>query len=139
MEKLLKFLIVHGKIAGYTDELKSKQEQRAATINKKTMWLLVGDYVDGTFSDFVNIPQAPRELKGVYITFGLSVDVDAVYYENKKKILAEIVSDRNELIHNLLANYDLTSIEDCRKIAGGPGLYGILSIEPEKIHLKADR
>jgi hypothetical protein len=116
MEKLLKFLIVNGKIAGYTDELQSKQEQRATTINKKTMGLLVGDYVEGTFSDIENIPQAPRDLKGVYITFGLSVDVDAVYYENKKKILAEIVADRNELIHDLIPNYDLTSIEGCRKI-----------------------
>ena len=118
MEKLLKFLIVNGKIAGYTDELKSKQEQRAATINKKTMGLLVGDYIEGTFSDIENIPQAPRDLKGVYITFGLSVDVDAVYYENKKKILAEIVADRNELIHDLISNYDLTSIKGCRKIEG---------------------
>ena len=116
MEKYLKFLIVNGKIEGYTDELKSKQEQRTETINKKTMGQLVGDYIDGTFSEFENIPQAPRELKGVYITFGLNVETDAVYYENKKKIMAEIVADRNELIHNLLPNYDQTSIEGCRKI-----------------------
>ena len=116
MEKLLKFLIVNGKIAGYTDELKSKQEQRTATINKKTLGQLVGDYVEGTFSGFENIPQPPTGLKRVYITFGLSVDVDAVYYENKKKILAEIVADRNELVHNLFPNYDMTSIEGCREM-----------------------
>jgi hypothetical protein len=116
MEKLLKFLIANGKIMGYTDELKSKQEQRTETIYKKTMGNLVGDYIVGTFSDFEKTPQVPRELKGVYITFGLSVDVDTVYYENKKKILAEIVADRNMLIHDLLPNYDLTSIEGCREI-----------------------
>ena len=37
MEKLLKFLIVNGKVAGYAGEIKAKIEQRAATINKKTM------------------------------------------------------------------------------------------------------
>lgn len=116
MEKLLKFLIVNGKIEGYTDELKSKQEQRTETIYKKTMGKLVGDYIEDTFSDFKNIPQTPRDSKRLYISFGLNLETDAVNYENKKKILAEIVADRNELIHNLLPNYDLNSIEGCRGI-----------------------
>jgi hypothetical protein len=116
MEKLLKFLIINGKIEGYTDELKSKQEQRSETIYRKTMGKLVGDYIEDTFSDFKEIPQTPKDSERVFISFRLNLETDSVYFENKKKILAEIVSDRNELIHNFLPNYDLTSIEGCREI-----------------------
>lgn len=116
LEKLLKFLIVNGKVEGYSREIKAKIDQRTETINIKTMGHLVRDYIEGTFSDCEKIPEAPIELNGVYITFGLSVETDAVYYENKKKALAEIVADRNELIHNLLPRFNPDSIDSCIEI-----------------------
>jgi hypothetical protein len=50
------------------------------------------------------------------MSFNFRIDCDEVYYEKRKKTLASIVSERNELIHHLLPRFNLQSIESCSEI-----------------------
>lgn len=113
LEQMLKYLIANGKVAGCASEIKANQEKRAAVINKQTMGVLVGDFLENTISNGEEIPEVPLELKEPFISFGFSVEIDDNVFERKKQALAAIVADRNELIHNFLPRFDPNSIESC--------------------------
>jgi hypothetical protein len=113
MEFFLKFFIANGKASGYSSDFISSQEKRAVGINKKTLGMLVGDYIENTFSQNDEIQEEPKELTEPYLQFGFRLGVDENFYETKKKALAELVADRNELIHNFLSRINLNSVKSC--------------------------
>jgi len=116
LEQLLKRIVAEGKISGCATELKILQAKRTAIINKQTMGLLVGQYIEqsnpGCKEEY---PSAPEELKDAFISFGFQTECDSFYYENKKKSLARMVSERNELIHNNLQP-DFASTISCEEL-----------------------
>ena len=111
MEHMLKFLVVHGTMAGYRSEIMANQEQRAAAVLKQTMGQVTGQFLENTYSVPEETADAPEELKEAYFSFAFRLKSDPVDYENKKQALASIVADRNELIHHLLPRLDTDSIE----------------------------
>ena len=113
LEQMLKYLIANGKVAGCASEIKANKEKRAAAINKQTLGVLVGDFLENTISNGEEIPEVPLELKEPFISIGFKLEIDENDYERKKQALAEIVKDRNELIHNFLPRFDPNSIESC--------------------------
>lgn len=113
LEQMLKYLIANGKVAGCASEIKANKEKRAAAINKQTLGVLVGDFLENTISNGEEIPEVPSELKEPFISIGFKLEIDESDYERKKQALADIVKDRNELIHNFLPRFDPNSIESC--------------------------
>lgn len=113
MERMLKYLITNGNVSGYISEIKANKEQRAETIHKQTMGQLVGQFLMDTHLGSDESTEEPEERKEAYLSLNFKVECDAVYYENKKKVLASIVADRNELIHHLLPGFNPNSTESC--------------------------
>lgn len=113
MERMLKYLITNGNVSGYISEFKANKEQRAEIIRKQTMGQLVGQFLEDTHIGCDESTEEPEERKEAYFSLNFKVECDAVYYENKKQVLASIVADRNELIHHLLPGFNPNSIESC--------------------------
>jgi len=61
MEHLLKFLVANGTSSAYASELKTNHEQRTATIYKKTMGKVVGEFLENTFSPSEETTNEPKE------------------------------------------------------------------------------
>lgn len=116
LEYLLKFVIANGNISGYASELKDKKVKRTAIINKQTMGQLVGQYIECSNPSREELSSEPEELKEGYISFNFRIECDSVYYETKKEALAIIVSERNELVHHLLPNFDAKSAKSCEEL-----------------------
>jgi hypothetical protein len=116
LEHLLKFIVANGSFSGYVSELNFKKEQRAASIQKQTMGQLVGQYIETTNPEYQDFADEPEDLKEAFFSFKFYTECDSVYYETKKDALAQIVSDRNELVHHMLPKFDTNSIESCIQI-----------------------
>lgn len=110
VEYLLKYVVANGNLSGSASQLQAKKKQIEIT-KKQTMGQLVGQYLDNTHSVCEEIKDDPVDLEEAYISFSFRLDVDAVYYETKKEVLASLVADRNELIHHLLPRLNPKSIE----------------------------
>jgi hypothetical protein len=116
LEQMLKFIVATGKVSGSCSELAAKQEQKVKAVRKQTMGPLVGEYLEGTYSGIENLIEAPSGLKEPFIQFGFWLEYSEVDYENKKKTLASVVSERNDLIHQLLPSFNENSIKSCLEI-----------------------
>ena len=110
IEHMLKCLVINGKLSGYPSELKTIQEQRKATIHNQTMGQVVRQFLENTFSAPEETRIGPEELKEKWISFRHTIECDDVFYEERKKALASIVAERNDLIHHLLPNNSFESL-----------------------------
>ncbi len=115
-EYLLKFILANGKFSGFISELKAIRTEQAARINKQTMGQLVSQYVENTHPDFEYKSDVPEKLKEPHFSFNFQIECDPSNYEAKKEALAEIVLERNELVHHLLPSFDVTSVQSCEGV-----------------------
>lgn len=114
MEQMLKYMIAHGHIHGDVNTLKTNLVRRKDSVSRKTMGQLMGDFMENAHGEMIET-EAPDEIK-VHMSFQFKVGCDEVYYDKRKKELAEIVSERNDLIHHLLPRFNLATIESCHEI-----------------------
>jgi len=80
------------------------------------MGQLIGQYIEISNPETREVLEEPKNLKQeqfIWFKYGLG---DSTYYDTKKKTLAKLVDDRNELIHHLLPQFDPNSIESCAQI-----------------------
>jgi hypothetical protein len=116
LEQLLKYLCVNEDISGFASQLQNLTEQRNASIHKQTMGQLVGQYINSVNPEPKELPAEPEEIEEAYVAFKFRIDCDAVYFEKKKEALANLVSERNNLVHHLLPKFDLSNPESCKTI-----------------------
>ena len=116
LEYLLKFIVTNGTISGYASELESIKVKRASSVNKQTMGQLVGQYIENSKPGKEKNTSEPEEITEAYFSFNFHVGTDMVYYETKKEALAQLVCERNELVHHLLPIFDATSAESCKML-----------------------
>ncbi len=115
IELMLKYLIANGQVSGYVSEFKQIHENKIECV-KKTMGMLVGEFVDSTFQSTNTSPNSRDERQEPYISFSFSVEADSDFYETKKRELKALVDDRNDLIHHLLPRFNTESIESFEEI-----------------------
>jgi len=116
LEHLLKFIVANGSFSGYASEVGLNIEQKAVSIQKQTMGQLVGQYLETTNPECQELSDEPDELKEAFVSFKFHTECDSVYFETKKDALAQMVSDRNELVHHMLPKFNTNSIESCIQI-----------------------
>ncbi|GAC27867.1 OST-HTH/LOTUS domain-containing protein [Brumicola pallidula] len=116
LEHLLKYVVANGKFSGFKSELEDIKVKQAATINSQTMGQLVGQYIETTHSISEAREDELQDGDETYFSFSFSFESDAVYYETKKADLANLVSERNELVHHLLPSFNTDSVASCEAL-----------------------
>jgi len=114
MEQMLKYLIAHGHIHGDQDTLEENLKRRKDSVSKKTMGQLIGDFMENAHGEMTEI-DAPDKSK-IHLSFQFKIDCDEMYFDKRKKELASIVAERNDLIHHLLPRFSLASTDSCHEI-----------------------
>lgn len=112
-EVMLKLLVSHGEISGYVCDLQDVKKKQTAMVMKQTLGQVTGKFLNDTHGDFEesNKELAELEEKKMHMTFSFRIQTDQDYFEKRKDILAKIVTERNELIHQLPLNFNLNSLE----------------------------
>ncbi|MUK94797.1 hypothetical protein GNP80_20535 [Aliivibrio fischeri] len=113
LEGLLKYVLTFRDIDGHISELQDIIELKKASISKHTMGQLVGQFTENK-SQNESIRSADDH-EEPYISFKFWIDNEE-FYLNKKKSLSKLVQERNKLVHHLLLELDLKSIDSCKHI-----------------------
>jgi len=116
LEQLLKFVVANGNLSGFASELNELKKQKAEKVSKQTMGALVGQYVENSNPESDSSSNEPEVLDEAYLSFSFNIECDGDYYERKKEALAQLVSERNDLIHHLLPRFDMKSVESCETL-----------------------
>ncbi|MEP5764959.1 MAG: hypothetical protein ABJ308_10200 [Halieaceae bacterium] len=117
MEAMLKFLVSRSNIEGKASELRSNQEKAVAAVTRQTMGNLVKSFVGSVYATPSEIEdEADVEIDEVWIRLSFRIEADSAHIEQRQAELNALVEERNKLIHQLLGEFDQTSIESCRKL-----------------------
>lgn len=116
LEHLLKYVVANGNLSGYSSELKDIQAKKAEVVKKQTMGQLVGQFLENTNPDYEAFSDEPEVLEEPHISFRFRIETDPKNHEEKKQALADLVNQRNELIHHFLPKFDSTSQASCEDI-----------------------
>jgi len=109
VEHILKYLLANGEISGYASEIEANRERQVTKIRKQTLGHLVGQYLDSTLSSSEEVRTEPEDIKEPWFSFRHRIECSNDHYEERKKTLAAIVEERNDLIHHLLPKWDMNS------------------------------
>ncbi len=116
LERLLKFVVANGNLAGFSSEIKTLKQDQVNKVHKQTLGTLVGQYVENSNPDSNAQSSEPEDLYEAYISFSFRIECDEDYYKSQKETLAQLVCDRNDLIHHLLPRFDMNSAESCEAL-----------------------
>ena len=117
LERLLKFVIANSNLAGFSSELRRLKQEQESKVHKQTLGTLVGQYSEISSPDSNAQSTEPEDLHETFISFSFRIERDEDCYESQKEILAQLVSDRNDLIHHLLPRFDINSAESCETLS----------------------
>jgi hypothetical protein len=133
LEQLLKFVVANGNLSVFASELNELKKQKAEKVSKQTMGALVGQYVENSNPESDKQSTEPEEINEAYFSFSFRIECDDDYYESRKEALAQLVAERNDLIHHLLPRFDMKSAESCESLCKE------LDEQSDKIRLEINR
>lgn len=111
LERMLKQLVAHGRIAGPAKELKDLQQALADSLHKLTMGQVAGRFTDDILSDAGDIDDGPEIISEPWITIGVRLDPDDPFNSNLQEGLRTVVEERNHLVHHMLGQWDRNSVD----------------------------
>jgi hypothetical protein len=106
MEHLLKFIATCVYSAPIS-KLQEKLEAQKQSVQKKTM----GQSIEPFFSALKAPEKAPEEIHEIWLSFNIDIGMDATEQAQWKERLGTLIDERNWLIHHLLPEWNITSIE----------------------------
>ena len=115
MELMLKHILSAYSISGYAGEIESNTKNRREQVRRKTFGFLTENYLVNTNKEYKTPIVNLSEDKKFYFDLNLNIECDPAYFARKRQSLKTIVKDRNKLVHELLMDFDLNSVEGCFK------------------------
>jgi len=110
LEQMLKFLISRSFLQGSAGDLKDNFRKNVSKASQKTMGNLVKEYIERIYLGEQKIDETKFSVQ-------FQVKANDEYINERKTALNDIVAQRNKLIHQMLASFNQTSIESCRKLS----------------------
>lgn len=116
IEAMLKQLIVDSNLKGPVREIKARLEDKKNSIDRHSMGTLTREYFkmfSAKASDFHDYPEDREE---PWMSFSVSIENEEGTIPQQRRAFSFMVSERNRLIHQMLANFDPDSIDSCQKL-----------------------
>ncbi len=111
LEFMLKDIIAHSKIDGPTDRITDIYKRQIQEVKRKTLGQLVKPYLNTISTRPVDWNEGRPQDEWVWIRFVQGLSADAI--DSIRVVLTELVSERNSLIHTMLAEYDEDNADNC--------------------------
>lgn len=125
METILKFLIAQRKISAPISQLKTVVEHQTKAVSNKTLGYALGVFLNDIYTLQITDQeeqnqeeqyQKPAEIMVSY-SFSLEAETnDPSYLQSRKDSLAEVLRQRNDLVHHLYPRINQASIESWREV-----------------------
>jgi hypothetical protein len=114
VEAQLKRLVLICEFAAHNSDFADRLSVRTAEVRTKTMGNLAKELHARLFGTPVE-PEVQESVTDLFVRIGLCVDANPNYVAQQKKLLSELVLERNSLIHQDLADFDPNSEDSCRR------------------------
>ena len=113
LEVMLKLLVSNGNITGYVCDLQLIKEQKKEKVMRQTLGHVAGQFLENTYGEYQEHDEELDELgeKKMHVSFSYKIQSDENHYQRTKENLAQIVQERNDLIHHFILNYNLNSMD----------------------------
>jgi len=115
-ERMLKLIIVRSDVRGYASELARIQQDKIKDTEFKSMGKLVGEFFNTVYSTVPSNDGPANEFNEIWTAFGFRIGANKDAMDHRKRQLAELVKERNWLIHSALAELDFNSEESCKRL-----------------------
>jgi len=115
IEAAFKHLLSVSQLEGTEKTISDQLGKNQTRLEKKTLGNLVGEFKKNILGD-ANQSEPKPNFSGAEISFSFKVTYDPDFLEIQKRTLASIVNERNNLIHQKLASFDTSSVEDCHNL-----------------------
>ena len=111
VEYILKYLVSNGRTSGDENTLMSRHVKRMKSVSKRTMGTVAGDFFNEIFGDDEFLDSQPEDPKKIHISIAFRIETEEKHFELRRDKIAELVADRNELIHHLVPRLNTESID----------------------------
>lgn len=115
IEKNLKLILSNNYISGPISEIPKLKKEKESFVHKQTMGMLINDFVNNTVNSRPE-EQDPDDINEPHLRIAFTIETDNTRFEERKILLSELLKERNNLVHHLLSEFNLSSIEDCIKL-----------------------
>ncbi len=119
LEILLKFIIANGKVSAPISQLKTVVDRQAKAIKNKTLGHALGVFIENFHNSFTNSESGHLDSTEIVVSYSLTIEHNPdnpSHHEARRNALAEILKQRNDLVHHLFLKIKPTSIESWREI-----------------------
>lgn len=116
MEAILKYLVSRSKLEGSIESLKDIHDKQVDTVSRQSMGNLVKALFTSVYSDNENSYKELTEITEAQFAFSFTVKASNDVIKQRRASLERIVQERNNLIHQMLSDFDQTSIQSCRNL-----------------------
>ena len=117
LEAGLKHLISISQVHGKPEELKAHSAKRFESVRKQPLGPVVERYLGECQAEEVTSPEG-KDADGFWVSFGIRMKGDEAWLKKRQQALADLVAERNALIHHDLAERDFNSVESCAQLMG---------------------
>jgi hypothetical protein len=117
LEAGLKHLISISQVHGKPEELKAHSAKRFESVRKQPLGPVVERYLGECQAEEVTSPEG-KDADGFWVSFGIRMKGDEAWLKKRQQALADLVAERNALIHHDLAERDFNSDECCTELMG---------------------
>jgi hypothetical protein len=114
VEAQLKRLVLICDLAAPSGDLLAGLADRAAELLKNTMGNLVNELDTRLYGTPAEL-EVQEPITELFVRIQFRLDADPNYVAQQKKMLHDLVQERNALIHQDLADFDPNSAESCRR------------------------
>ena len=116
MEAMLKLLISRSRLEGTTEELRANHDKAVDDVSRQTMGNLVKRFVSSVYGGSEETASSEVENDQVWFSFSFKIEASPEEIERRRAMLNTIVEERNVLVHQMLGQFDQTSVESCQRL-----------------------
>jgi hypothetical protein len=115
MEVMLQFIVTFANFSVPMSQIAEHLQSASKNIRKAPMGLLADKASKAIRSDHKS---APRHAAEVWISFSLKLEAGAIHPKEWRRVMREVVKERNALIHQMLVSFDPSSLDSCNALSG---------------------
>lgn len=115
IEACLKYLLAVSSIDGTSTTIASRRREKGKKLRRESLGNLAEAFHTNFFRDDLG-SAAPPDLSEIWASISMKVIADADAATQRRRNLAALVAERNNLIHQDLVRFDHNSAQSCRDL-----------------------
>lgn len=138
IEKNLKLILANYQLSGPASQLVEIQKNNTLSVKNKTLGGLIQQFA----SNFTDVPDnsdnldIDDDISEPHFSFRIHLGTNAELFELRKAQLTNIVKERNDLVHHLLLNFDLSVASERVKLANKLDLqFELATVEQQRLEV----